>query len=103
MRTQCLCAAPAATRVRRSVKELDNAITGKAVDALLNGELGVLIDPDEVGDIATALSAMLTRQHPLAILQAPDRLRARVIEAYGYRRFVERVAEQLHQLGIQTG
>ena len=74
-----------------------------SVDALLNGELGVLIDPDEVGDIATALSAMLTRQHPLAILQAPDRLRARVIEAYGYRRFVERVAEQLHQLGIQTG
>jgi len=49
------------------------------------------------------LTAMLTRSHPLAILQQPDRLRARVIEAYGYGRFLERVAEQLQQLGIQTG
>ena len=74
-----------------------------SVDALLNGELGVLIDPDNVVEIAAALTAMLTRSHPLAILQQPDRLRARVIEAYGYGRFLERVAEQLQQLGIQTG
>jgi len=74
-----------------------------SVDALLNGELGVLIDPDNVVEIAAALTAMLTRRHPLAILQQPEQLRARVIAAYGYGRFVARVAEQLHELGIQTG
>ena len=74
-----------------------------SVDALLDGELGVLIDPDNVSEIGSALTAMLTRKHPLAILQQPDRLRARVIETYGYRRFVEIVNEQLQALGVQTG
>ena len=71
-----------------------------SVDALLGGELGVLIDPDDVPQIAQALSAILLGQHPLPILKEPERLRERVIAAYGYERFVQRVAGHLAQLGF---
>ncbi len=71
-----------------------------SVDALLNGELGVLVDPDDEPAIADALSAMLKRQHPLAILRQPQRLRERVLEAYGYRQFVSRVGGHLALLGF---
>jgi glycosyltransferase involved in cell wall biosynthesis len=71
-----------------------------SVDALLGGEIGVLIDPDNVAEIADALISMLTRQHPLTILQHSDRLRARVIEAYGYDRFVSHLACNLAKLGL---
>lgn len=69
-----------------------------SVDALLDGELGVLVEPDNLSAIADNLIAMLTGRHPLAILREPDRLRARLTETYGYARFVERVAGHLAQL-----
>jgi glycosyltransferase involved in cell wall biosynthesis len=71
-----------------------------SVDALLGGELGVLVDPDIVEQIAHSLIQVLTRQHALNILREPDRLRARVIEAYGYDRFVKNVAHHLNELGV---
>ncbi len=71
-----------------------------SVDPLLNGELGVLVDPDDVPGIARELELILTRRHPLAILQQPAELRRRVIEAYGYPRFVSVLAERLRALGV---
>lgn len=71
-----------------------------SVDPLLNGELGVLVDPDDVPGIARELELLLTRRHPLAILQQPAELRRRVIEAYGYPRFLNLLAERLRALGI---
>jgi hypothetical protein len=44
---------------------------------------------------------MLKGEHPLAILRRPEQLRARVIQEYGFARFVERVAGNLAQLGLQ--
>lgn len=73
-----------------------------SVDPVLNGELGALVDPDDVPGIAHELELILTRQHPLAILQQPAELRRRVIEAYGYPRFVRLLAERLQALGIPS-
>jgi glycosyltransferase involved in cell wall biosynthesis len=70
-------------------------------DALLDGELGVLVDPDDVAQIADALTSMLTGRHPLSILRQPEGLRARVIEAFSYDRFVRYVAGHLARLGFQ--
>ncbi len=71
-----------------------------SVDPVLNGELGALVDPDDVPGIARELELILTRRHPLAILQQPEELRRRVIAAYGYPHFVSLLAERLRALGL---
>jgi len=59
-----------------------------SVDAVLNGEIGVLIDPDSVTEIAEALIQILAREHKRQLLFDPQALRNRTIDAYGYKRFV---------------
>ena len=59
----------------------------------MNGKLGVLLDLDNVAEIAESLMSILTKRHPLQILRQPEDLRRGVIDAYGYKRFVERVRE----------
>ncbi|HZJ15041.1 MAG TPA: glycosyltransferase [Chthoniobacteraceae bacterium] len=71
-----------------------------SVDALCDGKLGVLIDPDNVTELETALISILERRHPLEILREPERLRAGVIEDYGYAHFVSVLAEYLRQFGL---
>ncbi|MBI3878484.1 MAG: glycosyltransferase family 4 protein [Verrucomicrobia bacterium] len=71
-----------------------------SVDALLNGELGVLIDPDSRAAIEEALIAMLQRRHPLAILNDPARLRRQVIEAYAFPQFVKILGGHLRESGL---
>lgn len=73
-----------------------------SVDPVLSGELGALVDPDDVAGIARELELILTRRHPLAILRQPEELRRRVIAAYGYPRFVALLAERLRALGLPT-
>ena len=67
--------------------------TDGSVDAVLNGRLGVLVDPGNVDEISMALMQVLSKRRPLQILKQPDALRSGVINAYGYKRFVERVRE----------
>jgi len=67
--------------------------TDGSVDAVLNGRLGVLVNPECVDEISTALTQVLSKTHPLRILQQPEELRRDVTNAYGYNRFVERVRE----------
>lgn len=71
-----------------------------SVDPLLNGQLGVLVNPDDVSAIGLELELILTRRHPLAILQNPGEIRQRVIEAFGYTRFAKCVADHLRALGF---
>ena len=78
-------------------------ITGNkdgSVDAVMNGKLGVLVDPDNVAEIAETLMLVLTKKHPLGILQDPGRLRAEAIAAYGYQRFVKTLAAHLARFGF---
>ena len=58
-----------------------------SVDAVLNGELGALVDPDSVSEIATALQNIINRSQQSGRVEANEELRARVIDAYGYDRF----------------
>jgi glycosyltransferase involved in cell wall biosynthesis len=60
-----------------------------AVDALNGGRFGVLVDPDNVGDIASALNDLLARQYPTPLLYHPEQLRTAVIEQFGIDRFRE--------------
>ena len=55
-----------------------------SVDAVLNGDLGLLVDPDSIEEISSALVQILGRKHPLKILYQPEALRREVFEAYGY-------------------
>jgi glycosyltransferase involved in cell wall biosynthesis len=67
-----------------------------SVDAVLNGALGVLVDPDNVPEIANALIATLSDKHSNGT--TPNALHSRAIEAYGYQRFRERLGEVLKQV-----
>jgi glycosyltransferase involved in cell wall biosynthesis len=69
-----------------------------SVDAVLNGALGVLIDPDSVTEIANALIGILSRKRPNGMAADADDLRARAIETYGYQRFRERLGEVLRPI-----
>ena len=71
-----------------------------SVDAVLNGALGVLIDPDNINEIANALITILSRKHSNGMMSNADTLRAGVIEAYGYQRFRERVGEVLKPMEL---
>ncbi|MGB7441347.1 MAG: glycosyltransferase [Coleofasciculaceae cyanobacterium] len=64
-----------------------------AIDALCHGELGVLINPDDVSAIAQNLTQILqgTYEHP--ILYQPEILRQKVIETFGFERFKQTLAE----------
>jgi glycosyltransferase involved in cell wall biosynthesis len=58
-----------------------------ATDALLNGELGVLIDPDNIEAIAENVVAILQKTHPNCNLYQPEILREKVIEKFGFSQF----------------
>jgi phosphatidyl-myo-inositol dimannoside synthase len=64
-------------------------------DALLNGELGVLVDPDNVGEIAGELIRILKRRHPHPLIYQPEMLRQRVIESFGFESFKQKVVQHL--------
>jgi len=64
-----------------------------SADALLDGELGALIDPDNVSEISQTLIQVLRREFPLKILDDPEALREKAIETYGYSRFARRLQE----------
>lgn len=56
-------------------------------DALYDGELGALIDPDDLGQISKTIADILLQvyQHPL--LYRPNALREAVVERFGYAQF----------------
>jgi len=74
-----------------------------SVDAVLNGALGVLVDPDNVMEIANALIAIISRRHSNGMVSDPAELRSRVIDAYGYQRFREMLADVLKPMAEGKG
>lgn len=68
-----------------------------AIDALCHGELGILVDPDCVDEIAETIVHILRGevQHPL--LYHPQLLRRKVIETYGFEQFQQTLAAHLEQ------
>ena len=72
-----------------------------ARDALLDGELGVLVDPDDVAGFADAAVEVLRGTHPNRALFDPAGLRRRVIESFGPERFRARLAQILDTRGVR--
>lgn len=59
-------------------------------DAILNGELGILVDPDNTTQIAEAVITVLKGKAPKKLYN-PEYLRGMVIEAYGFASFESKV------------
>ena len=64
-----------------------------AIDALCHGELGALVDPDDVNAIAQTLIQILQGKYPHPILYQPEILRQKVIDIFGFERFKQTLAE----------
>ena len=61
-----------------------------SVDAVLNGKLGILVDPDNIDQIADAIINVLQGNVPNHLLD-PSYLRKTVLEHYGSDKFTKRV------------
>lgn len=68
-----------------------------ALDALLDGRLGLLVDPDDVPGLADAIIRMLQGNVDPHLLD-PTYLRETVQANYGFERFTERVGELLEMV-----
>lgn len=64
-----------------------------ATDALLDGKLGVLVDPLNVPALAETLIQILQGRHPHPLLYQPAELRRQVVNVYGSKRFAATVAK----------
>ncbi|HAG81048.1 MAG TPA: glycosyltransferase [Cyanobacteria bacterium UBA12227] len=68
-----------------------------AVDALSYGELGALVDPDNIDQIATTLIEILQGSYSNYLIYQPQMLRQKVIERFGFERFKQTLNNYLHQ------
>lgn len=66
-----------------------------AIDALCHGELGALVDPDDVRQITQTLIHILQGTSPNRLLYQPEALRQKVIDEYGFERFKQTLARHL--------
>jgi phosphatidyl-myo-inositol dimannoside synthase len=66
-----------------------------AIDALCNGELGVLVNPDSIDEIAETIVQILIKKHSLSILYQPEMLRQNAIARYGFEQFKRNLASLL--------
>lgn len=68
-----------------------------SVDAVLGGELGILIDPDNTNEIAESIIKILKKEAPSHLLDSRY-LRNKVLKNYGFDKFKEKVKNLLYEL-----
>lgn len=66
-----------------------------AVDALCEGKLGALVNPDDSQEIAQTLIEILNQEYPNALMYQPDGLRQAVIDTYGFDVFQKKLSALL--------
>lgn len=64
-----------------------------AIDALCHGELGVLVNPDNLEEITETLIKILRVTYPLPILYQPEELRQKMLKKFSFDCFQEKLAE----------
>ncbi len=67
-----------------------------SVDALCQGKLGVLVNPDNTQEIAQTLIQVLQKNYSHPLIYQPEALRKKVIEAYGFEQFKNRLKQTLN-------
>lgn len=71
-----------------------------AVDALCDGELGVLVDPDNLTEIASTLVEILQGKSSHPILYQPKVLRQSVEAIYGFEKFQANLMDLIKQSNL---
>lgn len=71
-----------------------------AIDALDRGELGALVDPDNIEEIAQTIKQILEGNYPNPLLYQPEALRQKVIDRFGFERFQQTLADYMNELTI---
>lgn len=64
-----------------------------AIDALCHGNMGALVNPDDVGAIAKTIIQILQGTYANPIVYQPEALRQQVIDIFGMKRFQQTLAE----------
>ncbi|HEY9637585.1 MAG TPA: glycosyltransferase [Coleofasciculaceae cyanobacterium] len=64
-----------------------------AIDALCQGELGALVDPDDLDAITKALIQILQGTYPNSLMYQPELLREKVIDYFSIERFNKTLSE----------
>jgi len=68
-----------------------------AIDALCNGELGALVDPDNIEEIAQTLIQILQGNYPNYLLYKPQVLRQKTIDTFGFEKFQQTLGLHLSE------
>ena len=58
-----------------------------AVDALCRGELGALVNPDDIDEIAQTIIQILQGKYPNSLIYQPEELRKKVVDIFGFESF----------------
>lgn len=66
-----------------------------AIDALCRGELGALVDPDDIEAITQSLIQILQGTYPNPLIYQPEALRKKVIDTFGFEQFKKTLASHL--------
>lgn len=72
-----------------------------SIEAVLGGELGLLVNPDDVDDIAQKIQEILERKCNPNLLN-PDFLREKVIKSFGKKTFEEKTKNLIAQINEKT-
>ena len=73
-----------------------------AIDALCNGALGALVEPDDVGAIAQTIVQILQGTYANPLIYQPEALRQKVIDTFGFKRFKQTLAELMQTIPISS-
>jgi glycosyltransferase involved in cell wall biosynthesis len=68
-----------------------------AIDALCHGEMGALVNPDDIEEIAQTLVQILQGTYPNALMYQPQALRSKVIDTFGFERFKANITNYLNE------
>jgi glycosyltransferase involved in cell wall biosynthesis len=68
-----------------------------ALDALCHGELGALVNPDDVEEIAQTLITILQGTYPNPLMYQPQALRLKTIEYFGFDRFQQTLGSYIDE------
>lgn len=74
-----------------------------AVDALCQGRLGALVDPDNSVAIAQTLIQIINREYSHPLIYKPQALRQAVIDAYGFESFKATLLTLLDKFAAERG